>query len=198
IPFRQKIYTPATSHTSPTPTLAALPLQPKTPLFLIAGITPFLNAANISELVDASDPKRAIFLLDVRDIFGIYDSSITTNRGVIENLQNRTASFGGGRLLEAQCIRPIDDEGFVRGYIQRHGCRLLPVFPALMVVPVVGAILAGILTPLGPWPWRPTWPMCGISLRCQRTCFRTPGTRGASSGITSAGSPPIQRRNPSC
>jgi hypothetical protein len=119
------------------------------PYFYRPGIGELLGRP-FSELVDAGAPKRAIFLLDVRDIFGIYDSSITTNRGVIENLQNRTASFGGGKLLEAQCIRPINDEGFIRGYIQKHGCRLLPVLPALMVLPVVGAILAGILTPLGP------------------------------------------------
>ena len=98
-----------------------------------------------SELVDATAPKRAIFLLDsAENIYGIYSSRITTNRGVIENLQKRTASFPGGNLLEAQCIRPISDDDFVRGYIQKHGCRLLGAF-ALLVNPVYMPIFSPIL-----------------------------------------------------
>jgi hypothetical protein len=104
-----------------------------------------LLGKRFSELVDARTPQRAIFLLDsAENISGIYSSSITTNRGVIENLQNKTRSFLGGKLLEAQGIRPISDNDFVRGYVQKHGCRLLGTF-ALLINPVYMPIFSPIL-----------------------------------------------------
>lgn len=104
-----------------------------------------LLGKRFSELVDARAPKRAIFLLDSADnISGIYSSSITTNRGVVENLQNKTRTFPGGKLLEAQFIRPISDNDFVRGYVQKHGCRLLGAF-ALLINPVYMPVFSPIL-----------------------------------------------------
>jgi len=103
-----------------------------------------LLALRFSELVDAAAPKRAIFLMPGTDIFGIYSSKITTNDGVIANLREKTASFPGGNLLEAQFIRPISDDDYFRGFIQKHGCRILPILPMLQALPFVGTILAAI------------------------------------------------------
>lgn len=103
-----------------------------------------LLALRFSELVDEAAPKRAIFLMPGTDIFGIYDSKITTNAGVIANLREKTVSFPGGNLLEAQFIRPISDDDYFRGFIQKHGCRILPILPMLQALPFVGTILAGI------------------------------------------------------
>lgn len=97
-----------------------------------------------SELVDATAPKRAIFLIDNTDIYGIFDSGKTTNSGVVENLKSQTASFGGGRLLEAQCARPISTKDYVLGYVQKNGCRILPALPLLGGLPVVGGLLAAV------------------------------------------------------
>ncbi|HEV7429049.1 MAG TPA: hypothetical protein VGQ46_22060 [Thermoanaerobaculia bacterium] len=112
-----------------------------------------LLGKRFSELVDAKAPKRAVFLLDSADnISGIYSSSITTNRGVVNNLQNRTRLFPGGTLLEAQFIRPISDTDFVRGYIQKNGCRLLGAFALLVnpvYMPVFSPILLGIVGGVG-------------------------------------------------
>ena len=67
---------------------------------------------------------------------------------MVENRQNKTRSFSGGKLLEAQCIRPISDTDFVRGYIQKHGCRLLGAFPLLInpvSMPIVSPIMMTIV-----------------------------------------------------
>lgn len=103
-----------------------------------------LLGLRFSELVDDAAPKRAIFLMPGTDIFGIYDSKITTNAGVIANLREKTTNFPGGNLLEAQFIRPISDDDYFRGFIQKHGCRILPILPMLQVLPFVGTLLAGI------------------------------------------------------
>jgi hypothetical protein len=103
-----------------------------------------LLGKRFSDLVDADSQKRAIFLMpDVID--GIYSSRITTNAGVIQNLQERTASFRGRhKLLEAQFIRPISNDDFVRGFVQTNGCRVLPLLPFLTVLPKLGPVLAGL------------------------------------------------------
>jgi len=123
------------------------------PNFYRPGSIGELLRMRFSELTDPKAPKRAVFLLDSADnISGIYSSRITTNRGVVENLQNKTRSFSGGNLLEAQCIRPISDTDFVRGYIQKHGCRLLGAFPLLInpvSMPIVSPIMMTIVGAAG-------------------------------------------------
>ena len=48
------------------------------------------------------------------------------------------------QLLEAQCIRPIDDMTFVKAFVQKYGCGLLPFLPTLWSIPVVGQLLSAL------------------------------------------------------
>ena len=80
--------------------------------------------------------QRAIFTKE--DWKTNYKKEATTNNKILEELLKFR---NDSRVLEAQFNRPITDEDYALGYVQKYGLKLLKFLPLLLPVPVFGIAL---------------------------------------------------------